>query len=137
MKAVTGLEREHLTELVARMHAVTGPLWVQGRPPAAGLYRSVVMVLFLLRENVTQQATVSRRWDLLRPAIITALADAVPSPAQIAGGSTALVDGTLVPTWDRKHRTDLYNGERGDHGMNPSGWPACSYAAIWSISAPA
>lgn len=128
MKAITGLDRDQLVEVVARVHAVVGPLWVGGRPPAAGLYRSVVMVVFLLRENVTQQvvaelfgvsqSTVSRRWDLLRPAITTALEAVVPAPAEIAGTSTVLVDGTLIPTWDWRHRTDLFNAKRGDHGMN-------------------
>ena len=128
MKAITGLDRQQLVEVVARVHAVLGPLWVRGRPPAAGLYRSVVMVVFLLRENVTQQvvaelfevsqSTVSRRWDLLRPVIALALEEVVPTPAEIAGTSTVLVDGTLIPTWDWRHRTDLFNAKRGDHGMN-------------------
>ena len=48
-----------------------------GRPPAAGLYASVVMVVHLMRRNPVQavaaeifgvsQATVSRRWDLPAP----------------------------------------------------------------------
>jgi DDE superfamily endonuclease/Helix-turn-helix of DDE superfamily endonuclease len=128
MKAITGLDRQQLVEVAARVHAVLGPLWTGGRPPAAGLYRSVVMVVFLLRQNATQQvvaelfgvsqSTVSRRWDLLRPVIAAALAEAVPAPAEIAGTSTVLVDGTLVPTWDWRHRSDLFNAKRGDHGMN-------------------
>jgi hypothetical protein len=49
----------------------------RGRPIALGLFRSVAMVVCLMRKNVTQefagaifgasQSTVSRRWDLPRP----------------------------------------------------------------------
>lgn len=48
-----------------------------GRPAAIGLVGSVAKVVTLMRANITQeaagaifgasQATVSRRWDLLRP----------------------------------------------------------------------
>ena len=70
----TGLDEEQLTVLVARVHRElrTAP---QGPSPermwALGLYKSVVLVLFLLRQNPVQeaaaelfgisQATVSRR----------------------------------------------------------------------------
>ena len=54
----------------------------------------------------------------MRPLIPAALAEVVPGPADIAGGSTVLVDGTLVPTWDWQARTDLYSGKHHDHGMN-------------------
>ena len=128
MQAITGLDREQLIELVARVNARLGGLWQRGRPPAAGLYRSVQIVLVLFRQNVTQQvaaelfgvsqSTVSRRWDLLRPLIPLVLAEVVPAPSEIAGASTVLVDGTLVPTWDWRSRTDLYSGKHRDHGVN-------------------
>ncbi|MEV6731435.1 transposase family protein [Streptomyces sp. NPDC051364] len=50
-----------------------------GRPSAIGLYPSVMLVVCLMRKNLTQevagavfgvsQSTVSRRWDLLRVAV--------------------------------------------------------------------
>jgi hypothetical protein len=93
-----------------------------------GLYRSVAMVVTLMRTNLTQevagdifgcsQATVSRRWDLLRPAIGQVLAGCVPDPRQILGGGTALVDGTIAPTWDWAAITDLFSGKAGYPGMN-------------------
>lgn len=129
LQATTGLDPEQLTELVARVHARVGGEFVsRGRPYALGLFKSVAMVLSLLRQNLVQQvagevfgvsqATVSRRWDALREVIEQALADRVPTPAQIAGASTVLVDGTLAPTWDWKHRSDLYSGKRHDTGLN-------------------
>ncbi len=53
--------------------------------------------------NITQEiardifdcprATVSRRWELLRPAIGRVLADCIPDPRQILGGGTASGSG--------------------------------------------
>jgi hypothetical protein len=127
-EAITGLDREQLTELTARVHARLGGWTSNGRPFALGLFNSVTIVVALLRENLTQscagaffgvsQSTVSRRWDLLRPLIEPALAEFVPTPAEVAGTSSVLVDGTLIPTWDWKDRDDLYSGRHADHGLN-------------------
>jgi DDE superfamily endonuclease/Helix-turn-helix of DDE superfamily endonuclease len=81
-----------------------------------------------LRTNVTQafasaifgvsQATVSRRWDLLRPVIADVLVSSVPAPDQVLGQETVLVDGTMCPTWDWNHLPDLYSAKAGYPGMN-------------------
>jgi hypothetical protein len=74
-EAMTGLSNEQLTELVARVHAARGGGFTsRGRPYALGLFRSIAMVVCLMRTNITQvfagaifgvsQSTVSRRWDL-------------------------------------------------------------------------
>jgi hypothetical protein len=52
--STTGLDHEQITELVARVAQVTGPR--RGRRPVLGLYRQVVMVLILLRQNLSQMA---------------------------------------------------------------------------------
>jgi hypothetical protein len=88
-----------------------------GRPPVIDLSRSVALVVYLMRRNPVQvvagavfgvsQATVSRRWDLLRPIITEAVAGFIPDPREVLGTGTALVDGTLAPTWDWKHIPDL------------------------------
>src|SRR4051794_31007121 len=86
---MTGLTQRQLTDLVARAYPECGDKFVsRGRPMAVGLFRSVAMVVCLLRKNPTQefvgavfgvsQSTVSRRWDLLRT-------DAIDMPgAQVA-----------------------------------------------------
>jgi hypothetical protein len=135
-EAITGLDREQLTELTARVHVRLGGWTSHGRPFVLGLFNSVTIVVALLRENLTQscagaffgvsQSTVSRRWDLLRPLIEPALAEFVPTPAEVAGTSTVLVDGTLIPTWDWKDRDDLYSGKHADHGFN------LQVAGLWS-----
>jgi len=128
-EAMTGLSNEQLTELVARVHAARGGGFTsRGRPYALGLFRSIVMVVCLMRTNITQvfagaifgvsQSTVSRRWDLLRPVIGQVLAEFVPGPAEVVGAGTVLVDGTVCPTWDWRHIPDLYSTKAGYPGMN-------------------
>lgn len=127
-EAMTGLSNEQLTALTCRVHAARGGLVSRGRPYALGLFGSVALVVALLRKNITQdfaggvfgvsQPTVSRRWDLLRPLIGEALAEFVPDPSALLGGSTALVDGTVCPTWDWRAIPDLYSAKAGYPGMN-------------------
>jgi DDE superfamily endonuclease len=128
-EAMTGLSNEQLTELVARVHAARGGGFTsRGRPYALGLFRSIVMVVCLMRTNIPQvfagaifgvsQSTVSRRWDLLRPVIGQVLAEFVPGPAEVVGAGTVLVDGTVCPTWDWRHIPDLYSTKAGYPGMN-------------------
>lgn len=126
---MTGLSNEQLTELVARVHAARGGGFTsRGRPYALGLFRSIAMVVCLMRTNVTQvfagaifglsQSTVSRRWDLLRPMIGQVLAEFVPGPVEVVEAGTVLVDGTICPTWDWRHIPDLYSTKAGYPGMN-------------------
>jgi hypothetical protein len=126
---MTGLTDGQLTELVARVHAVCDVGFTsRGRPYALGLFRSVAMVVALMRKNLTQefagaifgvsQPTVSRRWDLLRPLIGQVSAEFVPDPAQVVGAGSVLVDGTICPTWDWKQVPELFSGKAGYPGMN-------------------
>lgn len=111
---MTGLRNEQLTELVSWVHAARGGGFAsRGRPYALGLFGSVALVVCLMRKNGTQefagaifgvsQATVSRRWDLLRSLIGQVLAAFVPDPGEVAGAGTVLVDCTICPTWDWQH----------------------------------
>lgn len=125
---MTGLDDAQLAELVARVHEHRGGFSSRGRGYCVGLYRSVALVVFLLRENPTQtvaaavfgvsQSTVSRRFESLREVIATVLADMAPDPAETARGCTVLVDGTLARTWDWNSREDLYSGKHRDTGFN-------------------
>lgn len=110
-QAITGLSVGQLTELVARVYQVHGQVTSRGRLYGLGLFRSVAMVV-ALRKNITEQfasaifevrvsqPTVSRRWGLPRPLIGQVLAEFIPEGAQLIGKGTALVDGTVCPTWD-------------------------------------
>ena len=130
-EAITGLAREQVDEVVARVtrHLGTDQLARPGgRPSAPGLYGSVVLVIHLIRRNPVQavaaeffgvsQSTVSRRWDLLRPTTATVLADLIPHPRAIIRGGTALADGTVCPTWDWKMPGGLFSRKAGYPGMN-------------------
>lgn len=129
-KALTGLSLGQLHVLALRVRSEIGSITRPGgRPPVIGLFRSVVMVVALMRRNLVQevageifgcgQATVSRRWDLLRPVIGRVLADFVPDPVAVVGRKgTALVDGTVCPTWDWRAIPGLFSGKCGIAGMN-------------------
>ena len=86
--AITGLSTEQVAELTKRVtrHLGTSDLpGPRGQPCTLDLYWSIVQVVHLLRKNPTQevaaafpnisQATVSRRWDLLRPVLAVVLND--------------------------------------------------------------
>lgn len=127
-EAITGLTNGQLVELTARVRDIVGDLVSAGRPYALSLFRSVALVVALMRKNATQdtlgaffgvsQPTVSRRWDLLRPAIGEALAELVIDPIDLVGAGTVLVDGTVCPTWDWQAVPDLYSAKAGYPGMN-------------------
>ncbi|MCC2280953.1 transposase family protein, partial [Streptomyces sp. ET3-23] len=136
-KIATGLDEEQPTGLVARVHEelraeASGPrperMW------ALGLCRSVVLVLFLLRQNPVQavaaelfgvsQATVSRRWTTLLPVVEHVLAARVPDPAEASVSRAVLVDDMLVTTWDWAGQgTALFSGKHRDTGFQSSGRP--------------
>ena len=129
-EVLTGLRYEQLHQLSLRILGRAGDVVRPGgRPAAIGLFGSVAMVVTLMRKNITQevagavfgvsQATVSRRWDLLRPLIGQVLYDCVPHPAEIAGRQgTLLVDGTVCPVWDWSALPGLFSGKAGYPGMN-------------------
>jgi hypothetical protein len=127
-KAITGLTEGQLAELTARVHEVVGDLSSGGRPDVLGLFKSVVMVVALMRRNLVQgvagaffgvpQPTVSRRWDLLRPVIAHVLDEFVPNPEDVIGVGSALVDGMICPTWDWSAIPDLFSGKTRYPGFN-------------------
>jgi DDE superfamily endonuclease len=130
-KALTGLTFGQLNMLALLAAREIGSVVRPGatKPPAVGLFHSVVMVVALMRRNLVQaaageifscsQATVSRRWDLLRPVTGNVLARFIPDPVAVLGRvGTALVDGTVCPTWDWNAVPDLFSGKAGYAGMN-------------------
>jgi hypothetical protein len=129
----TGLDTDQLDGLVTEVHRVlvedSVPPVAPSRMWALGLYKSVVLVLFLLRQNPVQeaaaelfgisQATVSRRWTTLLPVVQKALNKHVPDPAEASEGRIVLIDGTLVPTWDwASEGTAMFSGKHRDTGFN-------------------
>jgi hypothetical protein len=129
LDVLTGLSSGQRLLLYGRCRELIGQIAKPGgRPPAIDLYRSVMLVVCLMRKNGTQeftgaifgvsQSTVSRRWDRLRPVIRRAVAGFIPHPREVLGAGTALVDGTITPTWDWKHIPDLFSKKEMMAGMN-------------------
>ncbi|MEU6221927.1 transposase family protein [Streptomyces sp. NPDC047022] len=130
---MTGLDTDQLDGLVARVHQELvedpDPPVVPGRMWALGLYKSVVLVLFLLRQNPVQeaaaellgvsQATVSRRWTALMSVVEKILAGHVPDLAEASAGRIVLVGRTLVTTWDwASQGSTMFSGKHRDTGFN-------------------
>ncbi|WP_189971913.1 transposase family protein [Streptomyces violascens] len=118
---------------MARVHRVLvgepDPPVVPGRMWSLGLYKSVELVLFLVRQNPVQevaaelfgvnQATASRRWNTLLLVVEKVLAGHVPDPAEASASRIALIDGTLVTTWDwASEGTRIFSGKHRDTGFN-------------------
>jgi len=60
-ETLTGLSHGQLGELAARITAVTGDVVRPGGAPAAiGLFKSVAMVVTLMRKNLTQEVAGGR-----------------------------------------------------------------------------
>lgn len=128
-QSTVGLREDQIRELVARVHDILSPGPVRkGRPPALGLYRSVLVTLTLLRSNLDQatladlaevsQSTISRTWRTFSPLIEQALCLHVPSAPEALQGRAVLIDGTLVPTGNRAGHEANYSGKRHRAGLN-------------------
>jgi hypothetical protein len=126
---MTGLPAWQVTELAAQIFALVG-VWQQpnGRPRVVGLYRAVVLTLFLLRHDNAQgvaaelfgcsQATVSRVFRRIRPLLEQVTAPCAAQVATQARRSAVLVDGFIAPTGERAARDDLFSGKHRICGMN-------------------
>lgn len=132
LDALTGLTAGQRAELHRRVAEHFGARTIGrpgGRPHALGLAGSIDLVCVLLRTNLAQdqaasifgvsQATASRRWDLLRDVLATALGAVVPRVRKVVGrGGSVLLDGFLAPTWDWKHADGMYSDKHGQAGFN-------------------
>jgi DDE superfamily endonuclease/Helix-turn-helix of DDE superfamily endonuclease len=128
-EAMTGLRSDQVAELVTAVSGMVG-VWhpVKGRRRVLGLYRAVVLTLFLMRRNESQavagelfgcsQPTVSRIVRRSRPLLRTATAEFAGQTRRQAKRSAVLVDGFLVPTGNRTGVSFLYSGKRHMSGLN-------------------
>lgn len=129
-QAMTGLRADQVAELVTVVFALLEGIWqpARGRRRVLGLYRAVVLTLFLMRRSESQavagelfgcsQATVSRVTRRLRPLLgraTSALAAQVRAQAQ---RSAVLVDGFLAPTGERTGVAGMFSGKRYATGFS-------------------
>jgi DDE superfamily endonuclease/Helix-turn-helix of DDE superfamily endonuclease len=127
---MTGLDGEQVAELTTVVFALLGGVWqpVRGRRRVLGLYRAVVLTLYLMRRNESQavagelfgcsQSSVSRLVRRLRPLLREATARLAGQVRAQARRSAVLVDGFLAPTGDRAGVADMYSGKRHAAGFN-------------------
>lgn len=127
---MTGLRGDQVAELVGAVFDLIGGAWqpVRGRRRVLGLYRAVVLTLFLMRRNESQavagelfgcsQSTVSRTVRRLRPLLNAVTADFAGQVRRQAKRSAVLVDGFLAPTGNRAGVPDLFSGKRHAAGLN-------------------
>ncbi|KOX17633.1 hypothetical protein ADK67_38155 [Saccharothrix sp. NRRL B-16348] len=128
-QSTTGLDHDQIQELVSRIHQVLGPSHRRtGRPPVLGLYRSVLLTLVLLRQNLAQtvaadwfgvsQPTVSRIFRRIAPLIGQVTCPHTPPLPEALSGRVVLVDGALIPTDDHaSHRKPNFNAKHRQAGM--------------------
>lgn len=126
---MTGLPAWQVTELAAGVFALLG-MWQRphGRRRVVGMYRAVVLTLFLLRHDNAQdvagelfgcsQATVSRVFRRIRPLLAQVTAARAAQVAAQAQRSAVLIDGFIAPTGERAARDDLFSGKHRLCGMN-------------------
>lgn len=127
-ESTTGLSGDNIDELVRRIVEVLETRHPRGRPFILNLSDQVLVTLMLLRQNVSQttaadifrvsQSTISRVYRRLMPLLeqVTCLHE--PDLAEVSRGRTVLVDGTDVPTGNRKGANENYSGKRKRHGLN-------------------
>jgi hypothetical protein len=128
MYHTTGLRKDQVIDLCARLNASPPEAGGISWPPILGLYKAVVVTLTYLRRNRVQvelaetyqvsQSTISRAVTALTPRLGQVLADYVPTADDLDEDTQYIVDGTLLPCWSWTHRPSLYSGKHKTTGMN-------------------
>lgn len=126
-QSTPGLSADQIEELVARIGQIVRPGRQRGRPSSLSLYRSVVLTVVMVRQNLSQtvagdlfdvsQPTVSRTYRRFLPLVGQALCLHVPDLAEAVRGRLVLVDGTDVPTGNRAGHRGNYSGKRRRAGL--------------------
>jgi len=106
------------------------PDWARGvgRPKALTLHDALRLSLCRLRRNATYNdlhedfgIAASTAWDY-HQLIVAFLADTLGTTDEdlsaLLSGKICLVDGTLVPTFNWRHRKDLLSGKHRKNGVN-------------------
>jgi hypothetical protein len=128
MYHITGLTRDEIVDVCARLHASGLRAGRDGYPPILGLYRSVKVALTYARRNSVQwelaeyyevsQSTISRAVCVITPALAEVLRPFVPTADELPPDEVLIFDGTLVPCWSWKDHPELYSGKHRETGLN-------------------
>lgn len=125
---MTGLSDEQFAWLAGEVAALVDWNAPTGRPKSLPLVTALVMVLFLLRHNLPEDAaaelfgcstaTIWRYQEELEPIIdeiLSSLADQITAQAH---REAVLVDGLVVPVGQREDVEHLYSGKKHFCGQN-------------------
>jgi len=117
-------------EFVVKLAIEAFPDWTPktGRPPKLDVEGALRLCLCWLRRNLTFEELgedfgigKTTAWDYAH-GMAKFLAEVIGCPATDLQGQLAdkicLVDGTLIPTCNWRHRRDLYSGHRHRYGVN-------------------
>lgn len=99
-----------------------------GRPRKLSVLDALRLTLCRLRRNATYQDLAedfdigcTTAWEYHQPMVAFlagALGCAAADLSGLVAGRVCLVDGALVPTFNWRHRTDLFSGKRRRYGVN-------------------
>lgn len=125
LQSTTGLEEDQFYDLLERVETILDgdSMEYRGRKRALTLETELVVTLMLLRHNMTEelvgslfgvtQSAVSKIKDRMEPLIMQATASSELTLDVACQGRQVLVDGTYVPTGNRKQaRRQNYSGKR-------------------------
>lgn len=129
-QSTLGLTGDQLDEIVGRVEEVVeSGGWPPGMPKVLSVGEQVVIALLLLRQSWTQESTADV-WGVSQPTIsrvkrsVVPLLDKLvclyePDPATAFRNRVVLVDGTDVPSRNRRNTGKAnYSGNRHRQGLN-------------------
>ena len=124
-KGITGLDRTQLSCLV---EMVLGDTEISLAPRTLGPLAAVRATLMYLRTNTSQEAiaeimgvsqpTISRAISVVTRIIARVLGPVLATVEEVPHGGVHIIDGTLLPCWSWKDRTDLWSGKHKRAGLS-------------------
>ena len=124
-KGITGLDRTQLSCLV---EMVLGDTEISLAPRILGPLAAVRATLMYLRTNTSQEAiaeimgvsqpTISRAISVVTRIIARVLGPVLATVEEVPHGGVHIIDGTLLPCWSWKDRTDLWSGKHKRTGLS-------------------
>lgn len=128
-ESTLGLTEDQVDEIVERIRQViAGKKRPETMPTIIDLKGQATIVLLIVRQNLTQslvadlfgvsQPTISRVFRCVMPLLDQVLGVHEPDLQSVLKNRTVLVDGTDVPTRNRKNSSENYSGKRHRQGLN-------------------
>jgi hypothetical protein len=127
-KSTTGLTENQFQELYRLISEKFVWDTGKGRPRCLDFRDALAVALMYFKANVTEefiaelfaitQPSVSRIIVAVEPMIFAVLSDCVPDLQEALRGSSAVIDGSLLPCWSWADHPELYSGKHKTTGHN-------------------